>query len=527
MQSPFSFYRGSAAIMAADLAQMPTTGIRVQLSGDAHLSNFGGLATPERNVIFDINDFDETLPGPWEWDLKRLASSFVVAMRENNIGDDVARDVAVRCARNYRKAMHAFAAMNPLDLWYRRYDAKEFFAGVSDPVMQDRVRRRVEKISKRRGSDVVYPKLTQVVAGESAIKDVPPMIFHPEHSLAPKFRADAELILNNYRETLPDERKVLFDRYKFVDAAIKVVGVGSVGTRCWIVLLMSEQDEPLFLQLKEASASVLAPYAGKSVYSHGGQRVVVGMRLVQAASDVFLGWTSGPHGDFYVRQLRDVKIKPLVELFDLPMFSIFSKACGRNLARGHARSGDPRAVAAYLEKDPQFDEAIGKFSVAYADQAESDHAALRRAVKLGKVTAYTRIRLGRATRARADVISLPATLADDAADLRSRFGSVAPNAVEAVVVVVEPEREPTRLAGSAPGRTHFVLRYELAVQRDWAEWQTTAGPDCVHFIEPTNFVGPPAPITFQFPAAVTGDGGRTLLPTKEPFAGVRCNPRFR
>ncbi len=389
MRSPFSFYRGSAAVMAADLAQTPSTDIRVQLSGDAHLSNFGGVATPERNIIFEINDFDETLPGSWEWDLKRLAASFVVAMRENGIADHVARDVAMKCARNYRKAMHMFSEMNPLDLWYRRYDAREFFEQISDTVIRDHVRRRVEKIAKKRGSDMVFPKLTHVVAGQTAIRDMPPTIFHPEHSKAPAFRADAERILKGYRDTLPDERRVLLDRYQFVDAAIKVVGVGSVGTRCWIVLLMSEQGDPLFLQLKESSASVLEPYAGKSVYPHSGQRVVVGMRLVQAASDVFLGWTSGPHGDFYVRQLRDVKVKPLVEFFDLPMFSIFAKACGRNLARGHARSGNSRAIAAYLEKDERFDEAIGKFSVAYADQAERDHAALRHAVKLGKIDAYT------------------------------------------------------------------------------------------------------------------------------------------
>ena len=389
MQSPFSFYRGSAAVMAADLAHTPSTDICVQLSGDAHIGNFGGLATPERNVSFEINDFDETLPGPWEWDLKRLAASFVLAMRENGIGDDLARDAAIKCARNYRKAMRTFASMHPLDLWYRRYDAQEFFEGISDPDIREHVRRRVERIAKKRGSDMVYPKLTEVVAGQTGIKDTLPTIFHPQESRAPTFRADAEQILKNYRDTLPDERRVLFDRYHLVDAAIKVVGVGSVGTRCWIVLLMSEQNEPLFLQVKQSSASVLEPYLGKSVYPHSGQRVVVGMRLVQAASDVFLGWTSGPNGDFYVRQLRDAKIKPLVELFDLPMFSIFSKACSRNLARGHARSGNSRAIAAYLEKDERFDEAIGNFSVAYADQAERDHAALQRAVKLGKIEAFT------------------------------------------------------------------------------------------------------------------------------------------
>lgn len=389
VQSPFSFYRGSAAVMAADLAETPSTHVRVQLSGDAHLGNFGGAATPERNVSFEISDFDETLPGPWEWDLKRLAASFVVAMRENGIEDDVARDVSITCARNYRKAMRSFAEMNPLDLWYRRYDADEFYGGISSRNIRERVRRRVEKIAAKRGSDIVYPKLTHVIAGQAAIKDTPPTIFHPEHSLAPTFRGDAERILKNYRETLPDERRALFDRYEFVDAAIKVVGIGSVGTRCWIVLLVSEQNDPLFLQLKESSPSVLEPYAGKSAYPHNGQRVVVGTRLLQTASDVFLGWTSGPNGDFYVRQLRDAKIKPLVELFDRSMFSTFARACGWNIARGHARSGNSRAIAAYLEKDERFDNAIGDFSVAYADQAERDHAALRRAVNVGKINART------------------------------------------------------------------------------------------------------------------------------------------
>ncbi len=389
LPSPFTFYRGSAGVMAADLAGTPSTGIRVQLCGDAHLANFGGFATPERNIVFDINDFDETIPGPWEWDLKRLATSFVLAMRSNGLPDDAGRDAAMRCARAYRKAMRNFAEMNPLDLWYTRIDVDEFVNQVPDPKRRNQMRKRLEKIAAKRGSDLIYPKVTEVVGGEVTIKDAPPLIYHPEVARLPEFREQAEEILRKYGETLTEERRALLDRFQFVDAALKVVGVGSVGTRCWIALLMSRSNEPLFLQLKQANPSVLAPYAGGSSFPHNGQRIVAGQRLMQAASDLFLGWTTGPNAEFYVRQLRDVKIKPLVETFDEMLFTVFAKGCAWTLARAHARSGDAPAIAGYLGKSREFDEAIGDFSVAYANQAERDHAALKRAVRAGQIEAYT------------------------------------------------------------------------------------------------------------------------------------------
>lgn len=388
LQSPFAFYRGSAAVMAADLADTPVIEVTVQACGDCHLKNFGGFATPERNIVFDINDFDETLPAPWEWDVKRLATSFVLAARSNHLPDKEAEEFAVQCVRGYRKAIRQFSDLSSLDLWYTRLDFNAFLAEIPDPKLRSQVERRVEKAAAQRGSNVDYPKLAQSTHGQIHIRDAPPLIFHPEGARSAEFRQTAEEILMRYRESLPEDRKILLDRYRFVDAAIKVVGIGSVGTRCWIALMMSSSNEPLFLQLKQAGPSVLEPYAGKSVYAHNGQRVVVGQRLMQAASDIFLGWTTGPAGDFYVRQLRDAKISPLVETFDALMFSTYAKMCGRNLARAHAKSGNPWTIGGYLGKSDQFDVAIGKFAMAYADQAERDHASLSAAVKRGAIEVY-------------------------------------------------------------------------------------------------------------------------------------------
>ncbi|MGZ3546879.1 MAG: DUF2252 domain-containing protein [Vulcanimicrobiaceae bacterium] len=388
LQSPFTFYRGSAAVMAADLAGTPTIGVTVQACGDCHLKNFGGFVTPERNIVFDINDFDETLPGPWEWDVKRLATSFVLATRSNGLSEEVARDSALTCARSYRKSVRRYAKMNCLDLWYERFGVEEFLAEVSDPDDRARIERRVEKAAAKRGADIDYPKLAQSVHGGIRIRDNPPLIFHPPEARGENFREQAQTLLKEYRESLPDDRRILFDRYRFVDAALKVVGIGSVGTRCWIALLMSSSNDPLFLQIKQAGASVLEPYAGKSRYAHNGRRVVIGQRLMQAASDIFLGWLSGLAGDFYVRQLRDAKISPLVETFDAPMFSSFARLCGANLARAHAKTGDAWTIGGYLGKSDQFEEAIGTFASAYADQAERDHAALKAAVKSGKIEIY-------------------------------------------------------------------------------------------------------------------------------------------
>ena len=387
LQSPFTFYRGSAAVMAADLAHTPATGIQVQACGDCHLMNFGGFATPERRYIFDINDLDETLPAPWEWDVKRLVASFVLAARSNRLSDKNGRDAAVGCARSYRRQMRNFADMDVLDIWYARLDDRDFLA------MLPRHRKailskRIAKATSRSSSELVFPKLVEVAGQQPRIHDSPPTIFHEERSRASGYMDMLRDALAKYRETLAEDRRILLDRYRMVDAAVKVVGIGSVGTLCMVALMMSIADRPFFLQLKEANASVLEAYAGKSAYPHHGQRVVMGQRLMQPASDMFLGWITGPKGrHFYVRQLRDVKLSPLVETYDAEMLSIYAKACGWVLARAHAKAGDPWAITGYLGKRDDFDEAMGKFALAYADQAERDHAGLKAAVRTGIIEA--------------------------------------------------------------------------------------------------------------------------------------------
>ena len=388
LQSPFALYRGAAGIMASDLAPTPATGIRVQACGDCHLMNFGGFATPERNIVFDINDFDETLPGPWEWDVKRLVASFVLAARAASLSDAKGRDAVFACSRAYRRSMRDFAEMNPLRAWYARLTSDELLAMVP-PARRGPIRDRIDKAAKGIGSDMDFPKLAGMVSGQVAIRDVPPLIFHPEVSRAPDFKAVLGHIFAEYRQTLADDRRVLLDRYRVVDAAMKVVGVGSVGRRCWIALMMSAMNDPLFLQFKEAAASVLEPYAGKSVYPHHGQRAVMGQRLMQPASDLFLGWVTAPNGrHFYVRQLRDAKIKPMVETFDAQLLTVYAQACGMVLARAHAKSGDAAMISGYLGRSEQFDEAMAAFAVSSADQAERDYAALKAAVRQGKVTAF-------------------------------------------------------------------------------------------------------------------------------------------
>jgi uncharacterized protein (DUF2252 family) len=385
LQSPFTFYRGSAAVMAADLAHTPTTGIHVQACGDCHLMNFGGFATPERRLVLDVNDLDETLPAPWEWDVKRLVASFVLAARSNGLSDKVGRSAAVACARSYRRQMRSFADMDVLEIWYARFDDSDFLAMLP----KDRkamVRKRIAKATSRSGSELVFPKLVAEAGKQLRIRDSPPTIFHEGRARAARYRDTLRDILAKYQETLPEDRRVLFDRYRLVDAAVKVVGIGSVGTLCMVALLMSIADRPLFLQVKEANASVLEPYAGKSAFPHHGQRVVMGQRLMQPATDIFLGWVTGPKGrHVYLRQLRDVKLSPLVETYDAEMLAIYAKACGWVLARAHAKAGDPWTISGYLGKRDEFDEAMGAFALAYADQAEQDHAALKAAVRAGTI----------------------------------------------------------------------------------------------------------------------------------------------
>jgi uncharacterized protein (DUF2252 family) len=383
LQSPFTFYRGSAGVMAADLARTPATGIRVQACGDAHLMNFGAFATPERQLILDVNDLDETLPAPWEWDVKRLVASFALAARSNGLSDATARDVAIACARSYRRAMRDFSNQDVLETWYARLDEKAFMAML--PEYQRAVAaKRIAKATENPSAELVYPKLVEESGGQPRIRDTPPTIFHPEESRAADFLDMCRGVLANYRETLSDDRRVLFDRYTLVDVAIKVVGIGSVGTWCGLALMMSIAGRPFFLQVKEANASVLEAYAGKSAYAHHGERVVQGQRLMQPASDLFLGWATGPKGrHFYLRQLRDVKISVLVETFNAELLSIYAEACGWVLARAHAKAGDPWMISGYLGSKRDFDKAMGKFALAYADQAERDHASLKAAVRAG------------------------------------------------------------------------------------------------------------------------------------------------
>jgi uncharacterized protein (DUF2252 family) len=391
LQSPLAFYRGSAAVMAGDLAKTPVTGIRVQACGDCHLMNFGGFATPERNIIFDINDFDETLPAPWEWDVKRLVASFVLAGRTLGLSDHQGRDAAVIAARNYRKSMRRFAEMHPLELWYHRVTALEF----SDMLPKSRrrmLRERIDKALSRSGSEMDYPKLAGMVGGQISIRDVPPVIFHPDFKDAP-FGKMLKEVFTEYRENLAEHHRVLLDSYRVVDAAIKVVGIGSVGRRCWIVLLMSATNNPLFLQFKEATASVLERYAGKSVYPHHGQRIIAGQRLMQPSSDIFLGWVTVPlpgkrQRHYYARQLRDAKVKPAVETFDAELLGLYAKMCGIVLARAHAKQLGHYMISGYLGTCDQFEEAMADFAVSYADQVERDFATLKTAVKNGRITAF-------------------------------------------------------------------------------------------------------------------------------------------
>jgi uncharacterized protein (DUF2252 family) len=387
VRSAFTFYRGSALPMAADLANTPVSGIRVQCCGDAHLSNFGGFATPERRVIFSINDLDETLPAPWEWDVKRLAASFVVACRDNGIRDASARDAVVSCVRAYRESMSRYSRMKTLELWYESLEPRDLLRGVKDPEMHERVVERLEKERAKSKAEEIFPKLVEHREELPFIKDQLPTIFHAEGHPAGEIQHAIRDVLAGYRNTLSPSHQSLLDRYELRDVAIKVVGVGSVGTLCWVFLLMAGEGDPLFLQVKEARASVLEPYAGASVFENQGQRVVNGYRLMQPASDMFLGWSRGPKRDFFFRQLRDMKLSIMVETFGQAEMGIYAGWCGKALALSHARSGSAATLSGYMGKSDALDKAIASFSMAYADQNEKDHAALDRAVRSGKVKA--------------------------------------------------------------------------------------------------------------------------------------------
>lgn len=390
MVSPFTFYRGAADVMAADLAITPVTGIHTQICGDCHLLNLGSYATPERRQIIDINDFDETLPGPWEWDVKRLAASFVLASRSNGFSRPEQRDAALSCLRAYRERMAEFAEMHALDVWYARIDMSAALASVHDKASVARLRKRLDKATAQSVAEDVFPKMVEHQEGRPVIKEARPLIYrHPLINLDAS-RTNIERTFADYRLTLADDRRVLLDRYRIHDFAMKVVGVGSVGTFCAVLLLMADGDDPLFLQVKQARASVLERHLPKSRYANHGQRVVVGQRLMQSASDIFLGWTQGhgqPRRHFYFRQLRDIKIKPLVEIFSPSDMQDYGALCGWALARAHARAGDAAMISGYLGANDAFDKAVADFGFSYADQAERDHEGFVNAIRNGRIEA--------------------------------------------------------------------------------------------------------------------------------------------
>ena len=389
LASPFAFYRGAAAIMAADLADTPCTGIGVQACGDAHLMNFGAFATPERRIVFDINDFDETHPAPWEWDLKRLAASFVIASRHNGHKASEARAAAAAVVAHYRDRMRELAEMPTLSAWYSYLDYEKLIDTTEDDELKRRRRKVLDK-ALQRDAAAEFVNLAHIDGGRPRIKDMPPLIYHSNEQLDPGFAERVRDHIERYRSSLPVERHVLFDRYELADVAIKVVGVGSVGTLCAVALLFAAEDDPLFLQVKEARDSVLAPYVHYKGFASNGERVVLGQRLMQAASDVFLGHlvtAGGQH--LYVRQLRDVKVKPLVEVYNAQNMLGFARNTGWALARAHARSGDAAVIAGYVGKGEVLADAVAEFAVAYAEQNERDHAALVAAVRAGRIDAET------------------------------------------------------------------------------------------------------------------------------------------
>jgi uncharacterized protein (DUF2252 family) len=385
--SAFTFYRGTAIIMASDLGAQPSSGLQVQLCGDAHLSNFGLFAAPDRVPVFDVNDFDETNPGPFEWDVKRLAASFVLAARDNGFADDVIADAALASARQYRLSMAEYAAMKEIDIWYDRVDAsvmESWGQRTGGKTGEKAVRRSVAKAQARTAWTAVR-KLTTVVVGRREFVDEPPLIVRvPEDTMA---RTLITSSLAGYLESLAPDRRALFERYEVIDLGHKVVGVGSVGLLAWVLLLQGRDSEDvLTLQLKQAQHSVLEPYSVPSAYAQMGERVVEGQRLMQAASDSFLGWVTGKLGrEYYVRQLRDMKWSPDPSGFTPASMSSFAELCGHVLARAHARTGDAIAISAYLGGSTVFDEAIRTFALRYADQVSSDYAAFTAAIASGRL----------------------------------------------------------------------------------------------------------------------------------------------
>jgi uncharacterized protein (DUF2252 family) len=391
LRSPLAFLRGAAAIMAADLRATPLTGIRVQCCGDAHLSNFGVFAAPDRQLVFDLNDFDETLPAPFEWDVKRLVASFVVAARGNGHRAKEQRAAARTVAAAYRTTMATAAEMRFLDVWYTRFDADRLIAELAPTLDKAMIKSAQKALAKAhtRTSLGSLSKFAQRVEGGYRIRQQPPVIVRPPETMSGEFEQIIRQGLADYARSLSPDRRVVLDHYHYEDFARKVVGVGSVGTEAMMILLMGDlDDDPLFLQIKEANASVLAPYAGASEYEHQGERVVHGQRLMQSASDAFLGWVTGTgvrRHEFYVRQLRDKKGSAEVELMPPERMAVYGRLCGATLARAHARAGDAAKITGYLGDDDTFERALERFAFAYADQNDADYAAFARAADEGSI----------------------------------------------------------------------------------------------------------------------------------------------
>jgi uncharacterized protein (DUF2252 family) len=399
--SPFTFYRGGAFLMAADLDASPRTGLDVQLCGDAHLSNFGAYAAPDRRLVFSVNDFDETLPGPFEWDVKRLVASFAVAGRDRGFGARKRKAINKTVGQAYRQSMRDFAALGKFELWYARIDVDEIAQRLAAQASPKEVKRFERNVAKTRSKDNLkaFGKLTELVDGQPRIVGDPPLIVPIEDVASDKELPQLEQlirgIIRDYRRSLPSDRRHLLEQFRYAHAARKVVGVGSVGTRAWIMLMEGrDAADPLFLQAKEAEASVLEPFLGKSAFANHGKRVVEGQRLMQAASDLMLGWVridgvDGVRRDFYVRQLWDQKGSAVVETMGPQMMMAYAQLCGWTLAKAHARSGDPAAIAGYLGSGTTFDRALAAFAETYADQNERDYEAFRDAVDSGRLSATT------------------------------------------------------------------------------------------------------------------------------------------
>jgi uncharacterized protein (DUF2252 family) len=384
-RSPFSFYRGAAAIMATDLATTPSSGLRVQACGDAHLLNFGGFATPERQIVFDINDCDETLPAPWEWDIKRLAASMVVAAQYIGLNEAQSAHAAEATAQAYRRAMANYSAMRALEVWYDSIAIDQVTEAMHN---RARVRDAVAQARDKSAPDHLFPDLVEARDGQLRFRDDPPLLYHPADEMVPGAATGFQDALARYRASLPDYVRVLLDRYRLCDVTMKVVGVGSVGTMCLVGLFVAAEGDAIFLQVKEARASVLEPFAGKSVFDNQGHRVVHGQRLMQSASDIFLGWARGENArDFYVRQLRDTKLSASIDTMDGTTLRKYGKLCARALAKAHARSGDAAMIAGYMGAGTTFDEAIREFAIGYADQNERDYRAFVEAVRRGRLPA--------------------------------------------------------------------------------------------------------------------------------------------